>query len=123
MPNYKESNVTGEVKTWRAMRQGIADNIYGLAPSFTMMEVDRTSLNDELISEKVTNRQLRMTSEDPNLKVPHIDPLTYEQVLDAEGEPIEGQYFTAQQFAYFTACVYIAAAKAKDIEEAQIIPE
>jgi hypothetical protein len=116
MPNYKESNVTGEIKTWNAMRQGIADNIYNGSPSFTMMEVERISLNDELISEVPTGRHLRMTSEDPNLKVPYIDPLTYEQILDSEGNPIEGQYFTAQQFAYFTACVYIAAASKKDLE-------
>ncbi len=115
MPNYKEESNSGQVKTWYAMRQGIANNT--TIPSFVMIEVERTSLNDVVIGEKPTNRNLVMTGENPNLIIPYIDPVTYEQILDTEGNPIPGQYFTAEQFMYFIACVYIAAAKAKDLEE------
>lgn len=36
--------------------------------------------------------------------------------MDAGGNPVEGQCFTDEQFAYFVACAYIYAARLADAE-------
>ncbi len=117
MSNYKESAVTGELKSWYALRQGIIDNGYGSVPALTMYEVERTALNGELIAEKPTGRQLCIPVQEPGIVIPYINPETYEQILDANGNPIEGQCFTDETFAYFVACAYIWAAKQADLAE------
>ena len=114
MSNYKETATASEVKKWYALRQGVIDNPYNGIPQLTMYEVERTALDSNLISEKSTGRSLAVSVQSPGVLIPYINPETYEQILDAEGNPVEGQYFTDEQFAYFVACAYIYAAKLED---------
>lgn len=114
MPNYAETTADGVVTTWRAAKLIQGFNDYGITPCLEFHEVTRRALNGKLIGETYTGRRLPITLANPDLIIPHIDPATYQQILDADGAPIPGRYFTAQEAEFVLACIYIAAAVADD---------
>jgi hypothetical protein len=121
MSNYKQTETVSQCLSWFALRQGIIDNPFDGTPLLTLYEVERTAINGVLIKEQSTGRSLSIAVQTPGIIIPYIDPMTYEQVLDAEGNPVEGQSFTDEQFAYMVACAYIYAAKEADRIEADRI--
>jgi hypothetical protein len=130
MSNYKETSITSDVKKWNALRQGILDNPYNSQPLLTMYEVERTTLDGELIKEQPTGRSLSVAVQNEGILIPYINPDTYEQILDPQGNPVEGMCFTDEQFAYMVACAYIYAAKEADklealqsTQEEPVVPE
>jgi hypothetical protein len=96
------------------MRQGIVDNPYNGTPLFTLYEVERTALDGALIREQSTGRSLSIAVQNPGIKIPYINPDTYEQILGPDGNPVEGYYFTDDQFAGLVASAYIYAARLED---------
>jgi hypothetical protein len=121
MSNYKQIETSGQLLSWFAMRQGIVDNPFNGTPLLTMYEVERTALDGTLIREQSTGRSLSIAVQTPGITIPYINPETYEQILDTEGNPVPGQSFTDEQFAYMVACAYIYAAKESDRIEADRI--
>lgn len=111
---YSEKIEVSPVKRYRAAKVIQCFNEYDQPPRMRFVEVERITVNDQLVSETDTGRWLEVAVQSPGIKVPYIDPLTYEQILDAEGQPIEGQYFTDEQIAFAVACAYIYAAKEAD---------
>ena len=123
MPNYKQSSSTGEVITYLAARGGRFENPYGGVPTLHFDEVQRTVLDGKLISEKPTGRRLSVAVQPVAATIPHINPETFEQILDEDGNPISGQSFTDQQFAYLMACAYIDAAQRDDARRSAPAPD
>jgi hypothetical protein len=121
MSNYKQTETAGQILTWFAMRQGVIDNPFNGTPLLTMYEVERTALDNVLIKEQSTGRSLSIAVQTPGITIPYINPETYEQILDAEGNPVPEQSFTDEQFAYMVACAYIYSAKEADRIEAERI--
>lgn len=117
MSNYKETAAAGELKRWFALRDGLIDNPFNATPVFSMREVERTTLDGSLIREQPTGRGLAVTIQTPGVKIPYIDQDTYEQILDADGNPIPGYYFEDEFFAQMVACAYIYAARLADARE------
>jgi hypothetical protein len=117
MSNYKETETTGNVQRWFALRQGVLDNPFGGVPLLTLFEVERTSLDGELIRENQTGRNLSVKVQTPGVNIPFIDPETYEQILDVEGNPVPGYYFEDETFAGMVASAYIYAARLADARE------
>jgi hypothetical protein len=114
MSNYKQTETSGQLLSWFAMRQGIVDNPYNGTPLFTLYEVERTALDGALIREQSTGRSLSIAVQTPGIKIPYINPETYEQILGPDGNPVEGYYFTDEQFAGLVASAYIYAARLED---------
>lgn len=117
MTNYAETSSTTDLLVWRAAKLIQCFNDFGGTPSMAFHEVERTAAGDALVGEVYTGRRLEISGTDPTLKIPYIDPETYEQVLTDTGKPIEGQYWTAEQIMYALACAYIYAAKIKDRDD------
>jgi hypothetical protein len=103
---YSETNQTGNIKTWMAAKRLVCDNLFNALPTVTVNEVERTTLDNELINEKSV-RTLFTQMNNPGRRVPYINPDTYEQILDSEGKAVIGQSFTAEQIVYALACLYI----------------
>jgi hypothetical protein len=111
---YAEQIEVSQVKRYRAAKTILCLNEYGQAPVMKFSEVDRITVSDQLVSETPTGRVLEVSVQAPGIKIPYINPDTYEQILGPDGAPIEGQYFTDEQIAYAVACAYIYAAKQAD---------
>lgn len=114
MTVYRETEVPGTIKTWYAARRVVLENPPSGVPVAHFEEVERTGLNGAVIRERGTGRRLSVAVQEPGILIPYINPETYEQILDANGNPIDGQCFTDEQFAYFVACAYIYAARRAD---------
>ena len=115
MSLYKETQGDQEIKTWLAARSITFTNPPNNAtPVLYIDEVKRTSINGVVKLEESTGRNLTLTLQDSPAVIPLINPDTYEQILDADGNPVEGQTVTDQQIAYLIASVYIYAAEQAD---------
>jgi hypothetical protein len=119
---YAEQIEVSQVKRYRAAKSILCLNEYGQAPVMKFSEVDRITVADQLVSETPTGRHLEVSVQAPGIRVPYINPETYEQILGPDGEPVEGQYFTDEQIAYAIACAYIYAAKQADNTPAPVPP-
>lgn len=124
---YKETTENQTVQIWYAARNVIFNNpINDGEKRMLIDEVKRISF-DGAIREEDSGRSLSLGLQATPAVIPLINPETYEQILDADGKPVEGQTITDQQLAYFIASAYIYAAKLKDAEppaqpEASILP-
>jgi hypothetical protein len=111
--NYRESSES--FRSWFAARRIILDNAYGYAPKVVIEEVERDAVGDALVREIDTGRNIERSLAPDPFVIPHIDA-DYQQILDGNGAPIDGNSFTDAQFAYMAACLYVALAKLKDAE-------
>lgn len=111
---YAEEVVASTVRKWKAAKLIQCFNEFDKAPKMVFHEVERTTLDDVLVSETPTHRILEVPVQSPGVLVPYINPETYEQILDENGNPVEGMYFTDEQIAYAIACAYIYIAKRTD---------
>lgn len=117
---YSETVEISPVKRYRAAKLIQCFNDYGVPPRMRFIEVERVTISDKLVSETDTGRFLEVPVQSPGIKIPYINPDTYEQILDPKGQPIEGQYWTDEQIAYAVACAYIYAATEADRAEAVV---
>lgn len=108
MSNYQETIESVEKTKWRRAYEIVLANPHQGLPSATIKEEDLTTIGDSTYREIVGAFSTPL--EDPAMVVPFIDA-NYNQILDADGKPIEGQSFSVQQFVFQLTCLYIHLAE------------
>jgi Zn/Cd-binding protein ZinT len=116
VPRYNESSIiTPEITKYLTINSAVIRHPSTGPGSIAFSEVERIVANGVLLSEKPTTRRLVTYLGDSASTIPYINPDTYEQVLDANGDTVPGHTFTDQEFAFFVSCAYIHAAKQFDL--------
>lgn len=105
---YKETVTQAEDRTWPVERQVILDNPHSGAPQATFSEFWRRTVGGQLVSEVPTGRALALAVGVEPVQIP---------LLDANDDPIPGQFITDHAIAQYLRCAYFHVARAADAAE------